>query len=485
MDSDLYLEDNVSKKPALDLLQNMGYTYLTSEECTLQRGGKYQVLLKGILRNQLRKINRFEFGGIEQEFSSANIERAMEDLDEPLTDGLIKTSEKIYDAIMLGKSYQETVGVGKVLSFDLKYIDWDNFENNVFHVTEEYVVTSYDGEHTVRPDIVLFVNGILFAVIECKAPHISVEQGIEQMIRNQQDEYIPQLFKYIQIVMSTNKNSVKYATTGTGKKYWSVWKEEDKEFLEAAKTKYIEDRVPTVQDENIMSLLSIERLKELTKYFVLYDANIKKICRYQQYFAIKEIIKTINTNNVEGNRQSGVIWHTQGSGKSLTMVMLAKYILLEMARFEPKVVIVTDRKELDKQIAKTFTHTRCKPARATSGKNLIDLINKGKVDIITTIINKFNTVESSGLKNLSRDVFVLVDESHRSNYGELATKMRVVFPNACYIGFTGTPLMKSEKNTMTKFGKLIHKYTIKEGVDDRAIVPLIYENGNKKMRNLC
>lgn len=475
MDSDLYLEDNVSKKPALDLLQNMGYTYLTSEECTLQRGGKYQVLLKGILRNQLRKINRFEFGGIEQEFSSANIERAMEDLDEPLTDGLIKTSEKIYDAIMLGKSYQETVGVGKVLSFDLKYIDWDNFENNVFHVTEEYVVTSYDGEHTVRPDIVLFVNGIPFAVIECKAPHISVEQGIEQMIRNQQDEYIPQLFKYIQIVMSTNKNSVKYATTGTGKKYWSVWKEEDKEFLEAAKTKYIEDRVPTVQDENIMSLLSIERLKELTKYFVLYDANIKKICRYQQYFAIKEIIKTINTNNVEGNRQSGVIWHTQGSGKSLTMVMLAKYILLEMARFEPKVVIVTDRKELDKQIAKTFTHTRCKPARATSGKNLIDLINKGKVDIITTIINKFNTVESSGLKNLSRDVFVLVDESHRSNYGELATKMRVVFPNACYIGFTGTPLMKSEKNTMTKFGKLIHKYTIKEGVDDRAIVPLIYE----------
>ena len=475
MDTNLYLEDNISKKPALNLLQNMGYTYLTPEECTLQRGGKYQVLLKGILRNQLRKINRFEFGGIEQEFSSANIERAIEDLDEPLTDGLIKTSEKIYDALMLGRSYQETVGAGKVLSFDLKYIDWDNFENNVFHVTEEYIVTSHDGEHTVRPDIVLFVNGIPFAVIECKAPHISVEQGIEQMIRNQQGEYIPQLFKYIQIVMATNKNSVKYATTGTGKKYWSVWKEEDLDYLEIAKAKYVEDRVPTVQDENIISLFSIDRLKELIKYFVLYDANVKKICRYQQYFAIKEIIKTINTNDVEGNRQSGVIWHTQGSGKSLTMVMLAKYILLEMARFSPKVVIVTDRKELDKQIAKTFTHTRCKPARATSGKNLIDLINEGKVDIITTIINKFNTVESSGLKNLSRDVFVLVDESHRSNYGELSTKMRVVFPNACYIGFTGTPLMKSEKNTMTKFGKLIHKYTIKDGVDDRAIVPLIYE----------
>lgn len=475
MDGNLYLEDNISKKPALELLQKMGYTYLTAEECNLQRGSKYQVLLKGILRNQLRRLNRFEFGGIEQEFSSANIERAINDLDEPLTDGLIRTSEKIYDAIMLGKSYQETVGAGKVLSFDLKYIDWDNFENNVFHVTEEYSVDTYEGERTARPDIVLFVNGIPFAVIECKAPYIFVEQGVDQMIRNQHEDYIPHLFKYVQIVMSTNKNFVKYATTGTRKKYWSIWKEEDTDFIEKAKKKLITDRMATVQDENIISLFSINRLKELSKYFVLYDANVKKICRYQQYFAIKEIIKTINTNDVKGNRQSGVIWHTQGSGKSLTMVMLAKYILLEMAKYEPKVIVVTDRKELDKQIAKTFMHTRCKPARATSGKNLINLINEGKVDIITTIINKFNTVESSGLKNMSRDLFVLVDESHRSNYGELAAKMRVVFPNACYIGFTGTPLMKNEKNTMTKFGKLIHKYTIKDGVDDRAIVPLIYE----------
>ena len=475
MDGNLYLENNISKKPALELLQKMGYTYLTPEECNLQRGGTYQVLLKGILRSQLRRLNKFEFGGIEQEFSAANIERAIEDLDEPLTDGLIKTSEKIYDALMLGKSYQETVGAGKVLSFDLKYIDWDNFENNVFHVTEEYLVSGVDGEHNARPDIVLFVNGIPFAVIECKAPYVSVEQGVEQMIRNQQDDYIPQLFKFVQIVMTTNKNFVKFATTGTKKKYWSVWKEEDLKFLEESKTKFVQDRVATAQDENIISLLSTNRLRELTRYFVVYDANVKKICRYQQYFAIKEIIKTINTDDMDGNRKSGVIWHTQGSGKSLTMVMLAKYILLEMLHLEPKVVIVTDRKELDKQIAKTFTHTKCKPARATSGKNLIDLLNEGKVDVITTIINKFNTVESSGLKNMSRDIFVLVDESHRSNYGELATKMRVVFPNACYIGFTGTPLMKKERNTMLKFGDIIHKYTIKDGVEDKAIVPLIYE----------
>ena len=214
---------------------------------------------------------------------------------------------------------------------------------------------------------------------------------------------------------------------------------------------------------------------ELMRYFILYDANVKKICRYQQYFAIKEIIKTIGETDERGNRQSGVIWHTQGSGKSLTMVMLAKYILMEMTECHPRVVIVTDRKELDGQIAATFAHTRLNPARATSGRHLVELVNSGKADVITSIINKFNTAERMSTKNESRDVFILVDESHRSNYGLMATKMRSVFPNACYIGFTGTPLMKKEKNTMAKFGKLIHKYTIKDGVDDGAIVPLIYE----------
>ncbi|WP_288175314.1 type I restriction endonuclease subunit R [Sporofaciens musculi] len=475
MNKDKYLEKNISKHPAIELLKRLGYTYIPPKDCKQLRGSTYQVLLKGILRNQLRRLNRFEFGGVEQEFSSANIERAIDELDEPLTDGLVKTNEKIYDALMLGRSYPETVGGGKVLSFDLKYIDWENIENNVFHLTEEFAVTSSDGEYMARPDIVLFVNGIPFAVIECKAPVNDVSQGIEQMNRNQQKDCIPQLFKYVQLVMSTNKNFVKYATAGTQKKFWSVWKEEDQEFLDRNKERYIQDRTPTVQDENIISLFSKRRLLELTKYFVVYDANVKKICRYQQYFAIKEILKTVNMNDNEGNRQSGVIWHTQGSGKSLTMVMLAKYILEEMEELEPRVAIVTDRKELDKQIAKTFSHTRCRPARATSGKNLIDIIREGKADIITTVIHKFNTVEKSGLKARSRDIFVLVDESHRSNYGELAAKMRVVFPNACYIGFTGTPLMKKEKNTLTKFGKPIHKYTLIDGVNDKAIVPLIYE----------
>ena len=475
MDRNAYLEVNASQKPAIELLQAMGYTYLSPEDCEKQRGSRYHIILKDVLRGQLRKLNRYVYAGVENEFSSANIERAMEDLNEPLTDGLVRTSEKIYDALLLGKSYLETVGEGKMLSFNLKYIDWENLANNVFHVTEEFAVESQDKQHNARPDIVLFINGIPFAVIECKAPQVSVDQAVEQMIRNQQAEYIPHLFKFAQIVLATNKNTVKYATAGTPKKFWNVWKEENTQWLQAQLDDLVTERIPTEQDKNLISLFNKERVFELIRYFVLFDANVKKICRYQQYFAIKEIIKTIAEEDEKGNRQSGVIWHTQGSGKSLTMVMLAKYILMELASCHPRVVIVTDRKELDGQIAATFSHTRLNPARAASGRHLVELVNSSKADVVTSIINKFNTAERQETKNYSRDIFVLVDESHRSNYGLMATKMRTVFPNACYIGFTGTPLMKREKNTMSKFGKLIHKYTIKDGVDDGAIVPLIYE----------
>lgn len=475
MDKDAYLEINASQRPALALLDAMGYTYISPADCDKQRGSRYHVLLRDILRGQLRRINRYVYAGAENEFSAANIERAMEDLDEPLTDGLVCTSEKIYDALLLGKSYPETVGDGKMLSFNLRYIDWDNPQNNVFHVTEEFAVDSQDRQHNARPDIVLFINGIPFAVIECKAPHIPVEEAVGQMIRNQQAAYIPHLFKFAQLVVATNKNAVKYATAGTPKKFWSVWKEQDAEWLQTRLKALVPDRIPTEQDRNIVSLFSRERVFELIRYFILFDANVKKVCRYQQFFAVREIMKTIAESDEHGNRRSGVIWHTQGSGKSLTMVMLAKYILMELKDCHPRVVIVTDRKELDAQIAATFAHTRLTPARATSGRHLVELVNSARADVITSIINKFNTVERQEVKNPSRDIFVLVDESHRSNYGLMATRMRSVFPNACYIGFTGTPLMKSEKNTMARFGRLIHKYTIRDGVEDGAIVPLIYE----------
>lgn len=469
-------ERNISQIPAIEVLKNLKYKYIDAKEAENLRGNLYNVLLKPILKEKLIEINSYTYKGKKYKFSEKNINAALNDIDELLTDGLVKTNEKIFQSLMLGRSYTENLEDGTKRSFTMKYIDWDKVYNNDFYVVEEFTVESEDGRKTARPDLVLFINGIPFGVIECKKSSIKVEQAIKQMVRNQRKEYIPQLFKFIQIVMATNKNETKYATASTPEKFWSVWKEQDEKWINSQLKKAVIDRLPTNQDNNIVSLFHPERVIELIKYFILFDKDVKKICRYQQYFAIKEIIKTINQNDEHGNRQSGVIWHTQGSGKSLTMVMVAKYILSELSESHPRVIVVTDRVDLDKQINRTFNHTRLKAIRAATGKHLIDLIDNSEADIVTTLVHKFNTASKKEKKLESRGIFVLVDESHRSQYKELSIKMREVFPNACYLGFTGTPLMKNQRSTVNKFGgKLIHKYTIADGVEDKSILPLLYE----------
>ena len=188
-------------------------------------------------------------------------------------------------------------------------------------------------------------------MIECKKASIAIEQGISQMLRNQGNEYIPQLFKFIQLVMATNKNEAQYATTGTPKKFWSLWKEDPEsgeyKWFQKTLSDAVTDRIPTIQDNNLVSLFHPKRVLELIRFFTLYDNKVKKVSRYQQFFAIKEILKTIEEKDRSGNRQSGVVWHTQGSGKSLTMVMLARYILSSLAEVHPKVLVITDRVELD------------------------------------------------------------------------------------------------------------------------------------------
>jgi type I restriction enzyme, R subunit len=470
-----YNEENISQKPALEVLNKLGYTIIAPEEAEIMRKNFHNVILTPILKKQIEKLNSFEYKGKNYKFSNKNVEQAIKDIDEGLTDGLVKTNEKIFDSLMLGRSYPEKLDDGTVRSFNINFIDWKNLKNNVFHVVQEFSVERENGKDHARPDIVIFVNGIPLAVIECKKASISMKQGISQMIRNQGKDYIPQLFKFVQVVMSTNKNETMYATTSTPAKFWSIWKEEDEKWHQKILRQVVEDRRVTKQDENIVSIFHPERLLDITKYFVIYDKDVKKIARYQQFFAIKEIIKTINETNDLGNRQSGVVWHTQGSGKSITMIMLSKYILSELSEDNPQVVVVTDRKNLDKQIHRTFNHTRLKASRATSGNHLIKLIGDNNADVITTLVHKFDTASKKSAALTSKNIFVLVDESHRTQYGELHIKMKNLFPNACYLGFTGTPLMKKEKSTMIKFGKLIHKYTIVDGVKDKMIVPLLYE----------
>lgn len=468
-------EENISQRPAIEVLERLGYKYIPPEEAERMRGNLYNVLLTDILKKKLIELNSYEYKGESYKFSKRNIEKAIKDLDAPLIDGLVRSSEKIYDSLMLGRSYEEHLPDGARRSFSINYIDWNNIENNDFHLVEEFRVEREDGEGHIRPDIVLFINGIPFSVIECKRSSINIRQGISQTIRNQRKEHIPNLYKYAQILISTNNHETKYGTVNTPERFWSIWKEEEEAWLQDRLNKVVTGRLATNQDKNLISLLDPARLLELTKYFVLFDKNDKKIARYQQYFAVKEITRTIEERDEKGNRKSGVIWHTQGSGKSLTMTMFSRYVLSELRESSPKLVVVTDRINLDKQIHQTFNHTRLKASRAATGRHLIELINDSGTDIITTLVHKFDTAAEHQKPVLSKDIFVLVDESHRSQYGEMHLKMKKVFPNACYLGFTGTPLMKEEKNTMIRFGELIHTYTIADAVKDKTIVPLLYE----------
>ncbi len=505
MDTPSFKEDHISQVPALELLQKLGYEYLSPSEAVAARGGRLAgVLLERVLTEQLRKMNIIRFKGKEYPFSEGNILSAVQALKEVADDGLILTNERVYDLICLGKSMQQSIG-GDTKSFQLDYIDWTTPENNVFHVTEEFVVERAGSNETRRPDIVLFVNGVPLVVIECKRPDLKdpIAQAISQQIRNQQRDQIPRLFFCAQLLLTLSKNEAKYATVGTPAKFWSVWKEqtdiessvaellrtplsdEQKDRLFGERFHYVREyfdalasdgREVTEQDRAVYALCRPARLLELVFRFMLFDAGEKKVARYQQYFCVKKLLDRIRRTETDGTRRGGVVWHTQGSGKSLTMVMLAEAIALERGIDNYKIILVTDRVDLDDQIYKTFHHCGTQPVQSKTGKHLAELLRENKARIITSVIDKFElAVSKSDVRDDNPDIFVLVDESHRGQYGELHAKMKKAMPNACFIGFTGTPVMKKDKNTIERFGGLIDTYTIEQAVKDKAVVPLLYE----------
>lgn len=483
-----YTEYNDSQKPALSLLQKMNWQYLSQQEVFAGREGLLSnVLLDQILAKQLQKINAFEYKGEEYSFSTGSIQGAINALKTVPNEGLVQTSERVYDLITLGKSFNETVQ-GDRKAYTIKYIDWENPENNVFHVCEEFEVEGVAGKK--RPDVVLFVNGIPFVIIENKRrdKNDSLEEAISQHIRNQKEkEGIPKLFYYAQLLMAIHPNEVKYGATGTPAKFWSVWKEDnEKEISKLLRSKknntFSEDRLVTEQDKGLYALCRPDRLLDIVYKYIVFDGPDKKICRYQQYFAVQETIARVKQRNKEGNREGGVIWHTTGSGKSLTMVMLSKALALEKTIESPRVVIVTDRISLDKQIFKTFVNCGKQVKKAKSGNDLVELLQDIGSEIITTIIDKFEIASKrASFKDESQNIFVLVDESHRSQYGSAHANMKRIVPNASYIGFTGTPLMKTQKSTAKKFGGFIHKYTIDQAVKDGAVLPLLYEGRSAKL----
>ena len=512
-----FQESHISQIPAVRLLQQLGYTYLSPEEVYSERRAKLRyVLLESVLTKQLKRLNAITFKGQTVPFSDENIAKAIEALRDVPFDGLVRTSEKVYDLLTLGKSLDQTID-GVTKGFTIRYIDWANPRNNTFHVTTEFEVERTGSKETRRPDIVCFVNGIPFVAIECKRPEEkhSLEQAIKQSIRNWQNDEIPHLFLYTQLVLALNKNEGSYATTGISIKFWAKWREmrdvgvevraaingpvrrEEHEKLfkgafsyakQAFEEMAVQDREPTEQDRLIWALCRPERLIELARQFVLYDEGgaVKKVARYQQYFAIRKTLERVHQRDTEGRRKGGVIWQTQGSGKSLVMVLLGKALALDDQIKNPRIVIVTDRVDLDEQIWKTFHQCGKEPRMAKTGKNLQELLKNERVSVITTVIDKFRAAANNtdSFKNEDDDIFVLVDESHRSQYGEANIRMRKALPNACFIGFTGTPLMKKEKNTALKFGGFIEPaYTIRDAVADEAVVPLLYE-GRHIMQNV-
>lgn len=503
-------EKHLSQIPALQLLIGLGFEFLTPAEALRERQDRTSnVLLESILRNQLKEINRIRYKGSEYLFSEENVQSAIQKLKNIKYDGLLKTNEAIYDLITLGTAMEQTIE-GDSKSFNMNYIDWRNPGRNKFHVTVEYSVERSRSTETARPDIVLFVNGIPFCVIECKAPQIEVEQAVSQSIRNQNDDYIPKLFIYSQMVLALNKNSAMYATTGTAAKFWGVWKEPqmdngEREFEKLAAVvneplaedvvarisstfdvkpeAFTGSRLVTEQDKSLFSLCRPERLLELAWKFTVFDGGIKKVARYQQYFVIKSTLNRVKHFDSTNSRKGGVIWHTQGSGKSLTMVMLARNLALDPEILNPRIVLVTDRDDLDKQLGNTFAACGLEANRATSGRNLLELVAEKKSGIITTLIHKFDKAYAvKKYQDESPDIFILVDESHRTQFGSFSARMRQMFPRACYLGFTGTPLLKKEKNNFTKFGELVEPhYSITQAVEDGAVVPLLYEGRHVEM----
>jgi type I restriction enzyme R subunit len=483
-----YTEWIDSQKPALSLLKKLGWQYLSPAQAEKERGDILSnVILEQILEEQLQVINSFEYKGKEYKFSQSSVQSAVNALKNVPDEGLVQTNEKVYDLLTLGKSFTENIQ-GDQKAFTLKYIDWENPQNNIYHITDEFTVEGT--KKPCRPDLVLFVNGIPFSVIENKRrdKNLSIEEAISQHIRNQKKDLgIPKLFHYSQILLAVQPNQVKYAVTGTRAKFWAVWKEENegqcqKIIKSKANGEDGENRLPTEQDRSLVALCEPMRFVDLIYKYIVYDGAEKKVARYQQFFAVQESIKRIQQMDSDGNRKGGVIWHTQGSGKSLTMVMLSKAIALEKAILNPRVIIVTDRINLDKQIYKTFLNCGKNVKKARSGNDLIELLKDKGNENITTILDKFQTaLKRKDFKDESQNLFVLVDESHRSQYGTAHAKMKNMLPNACYIGFTGTPLLKNEKSTARKFGGFIHKYTIDQAVADESVLPLLYEGRSAKL----
>ncbi len=430
----------------------LGYTYLGNWEDRPNNSNIEEAYLRSFL--------------VRQGYDETLIPKAMHEFKRAADDqtrGLYDRNKAVYSLLRYGIQVRPDVGENMQTVF---LIDWTNPLNNDFALAEEVTVK---GENTKRPDIVLYVNGIALGALELKRSTVSVSEGIRQNIGNQRSYFILPFFTTIQFVMAGNDTEgLRYGAIETTEKYYLTWKEESK--------------VENLLDRPLTQLCEKRRLLEIIHDFVVFDAGVKKLCRPNQYFGVRAAQQRVRS------REGGIIWHTQGSGKSLTMVWLAKWIREHVQ--DARVLIITDRTELDDQIEKVFKGVNEDIYRTKSGQDLINNLNDTKPWLLCSLVHKFTGKDEGNVAGFIEDVkrsipagfkakgdiYVFVDECHRTQSGDLHEAMKALLPNAMFIGFTGTPLLKADKQkSIEVFGSYIHTYKFDEAVKDKVVLDLLYE----------
>jgi type I restriction enzyme R subunit len=491
-------EENLSEHPGVSHLRRLGYTYVPAEVLEAERESLREVILTKRLAAALKKLNPW--------LSDDNVHKAVRAITNVPAASLIEASEKLHTTLTYGISLEQDRGDGKK-GQTVRFFDFEDPKKNEFIVTRQFRVQG--SKKNIKPDIVLLVNGIPLGVIECKSPTLGEgwkAEAIDQFSRYQELESryrelgAPKLFEPVQLLIATCDQAAVYGTVTTPHRYYADWKtlwpSSETDFAKA------QGRAPSAQEVLFEGMLTPTNLLDLVQNFIVFERDaatgktIRKLCRYQQFAAVNKAIVRARTAKKATDR-GGVVWHTQGSGKSLTMLWLALKLRRDPRHDNPTIVLVTDRKDLDQQITGTFQACGFpNPERAESVRDLRELLSGPAGKTILTTVQKFQEVQEKGagtkrkareeypLLSEASNIFVLADEAHRTQYGGLAANLRKALPNACFFGFTGTPIDKKDRSTLSTFGGYIDTYTIEQAVADGATVPIFYEGRLPELRIL-
>lgn len=472
-------EKELVEDPATEILTKyLKWTELPAKNAETMRGSKKEVILYPILRESIRRLNPW--------INDENLEQVVRALTRVIATSEIETNEKCYDMIQRGITVRQDTHDGLGLKGrDVKIIDYDNPDNNQYHFVRQFRI-EYRVEHLKEkentPDLVLFVNGIPIIVIECKSPTLQkpLDEGRKQVFRYQEchDKYrglgCPQLFHTVQMIAVLTADQAIFGTNHTPSRFWTEWHDPYPRTLDDVHVTL--GKKPNAQETFLFGTCSRENLLDIIQNFIVFEREsgriVKKLAMYMQYRAVNRVIARVTSRD----RYGGIIWHWQGSGKSLTMLWVAVKLRRMKELNNPTIVVVTDRVDLDNQIFATFEHCGFqRPIQAKNGRHLKELLSNPVGQTIMTTVQKFqDAAEIYPVLTENSNVYVLTDEAHETQYGWFAANMRNAIINGCFLAFTGTPIAKKNRNTFEKFGPYIDRYDHIQSNTDRVTVPIKY-----------